>query len=536
MSTQLQFNTDILTSDEIEEIHAIFNLLDIEGLGYLTCENLRIAFQAMSKNPNISGSIVTSIFCKIDLDHDAKISWEDFLGFVCIGLVNYGVVKPRIRTDIPLYSAERENLHKCIGGILTQGLFYISVTSLELESMESRIETWDYLAEGMIYTYEEKAQLYEKVQGKVQEANFLMILEKIISMNYESIYLGLKELKEMLAVLYYFPSSHERLGISNYLLMLFNQIYAKNILKILTNYLNNQNEEIVWITLEIITLITPGPRLPNFLSESYNFVVYAKNTLFETGSLMKIFSLCESKCIEIRDQALLAIGFITRYDPIIRNYFMHGGAIYMLVTLLKKGISNIINLETLVRATWLLSIFAGASMPKKSECDSLTFNDFKIIADVIFGVFQAHDDATLFANGLISLSLVLPKMPLSECRWYLERLVQLIDNSNYVVNKTVLETIVKIVMTNNEQCRMIIDLGIVDKLQTILACGNNDAKLDCLKILKFVIHKGYAKYIAYLSNLSILLQSILNNDNDTRWEAIKIFKIMVQSETRIIIE
>ena len=70
----------------------------------------------------------------------------------------------------------------------------------------------------------------------------------------------------------------------------------------------------------------------------------------QSGALLKILALCESECIEVRGQALLAIGFITRYDNEIRDFLHNNGSITVLLSLLKKGLNKLIDDSSLVRA------------------------------------------------------------------------------------------------------------------------------------------------------------------------------------------
>ena len=167
--------------------------------------------------------------------------------------------------------------------------------------------------------------------------------------------------------------------------------------------------------MNIITFIVPGPRLPNFPKESKDCVDYSKKILMQSGALIKILALCENECIEVRAQALLAMGFITRYDNEIRNFLYKNGALNILLGLLKKGLNKLIDVSSLVRAAWVLSIFSGATMPTSSILpSSIRQQDLQEIAEIVIGLFSSQDESNLLANSLISLSFILPNLTITD--------------------------------------------------------------------------------------------------------------------------
>ena len=312
-----------LSLEEIEEIHMIFILLDTDGSGILTLDKLRLAIQTITKNSEISSVNFSSLYAQMDRDQDGRVTWGDFLNFICAWLYQFGVIRPKLRTDLPINLFEKEILHKSIAGIIANGFVSIQCSQIHVDSLEARTETWDYLGESRVYSNIEKQQYIQKVFRKADEWEFLRILEQLKHSDLGIVKSGLEEIKEILGILCCFETIYERQEISGFLLSMFQHIITKNVLGVVIKMLGfDEDKEIQWQALNIITFIVPGPRLPNFPKESKDCVDYSKKILMQSGALIKILALCENECIEVRAQALLAMGFITRYDNEIRNFWL----------------------------------------------------------------------------------------------------------------------------------------------------------------------------------------------------------------------
>lgn len=533
MSDISVYNSGILTYDEIEEIHAVFDLLDSDGAGFLTQSKLKVAIQAILKNSDISGLNVQSMFSSMDLDHDEKISWSDFLSFMCIWLKNYGIVKPKLRIDLPVSFSQKEKLHMSIGGILAQNQYYISMSKTSLDSLESYADTWDYLGESTLFDDEKKIEYYKEVHELVNDNNFKIIAENLTSSNIERISFGLDNIKTMLYVLNIFPYEHERQKISVYLLELFKQIHTRNLLNTIISLLKS-DDEIVYKSLQIITIISTGPRLPNYAKESYDYAICAKRILIETNSLLSILNLCKSGIPKIKGQALLAVGFITRYEKNIRNIFVANGILSILFEIINKGLIREIDEEILIKATWVLSIISGATIADNTQNLLLSANDYGYIIGMVFEMLHIFNEASLLANSLVCLLYALPCLSINDNGFQLQKLVKLIGKSRGSIRNYILETVLHIVIKNTDQCNLLIEFGLLNKIQDVLISDENEGKLEACTILKYIIFRGYSKYFLNIYNLSFILQKIIKNDKNARWEATKVVKAFTQLDSEVI--
>ncbi|OMJ87574.1 hypothetical protein SteCoe_10659 [Stentor coeruleus] len=527
------YNSGILTYDEIEVIHAVFDLLDSDGVGFLTQSKLTVAIQAILKNSDISGLNIQNMFTSIDLDQDEKINWPDFLSFICIWLKNYNLIKPKLRTDLPISFSQKEKLYISIGGIITQNQYYISMSKTNIGNLESYAETWDYLGENIVFENEKKIEYYNEVCELVNDNNFKLITENLTSSDIERISFGLENIKTMLYILCIFTYEHERQGASIYLLQLFKQIHTRNLLNIIVTFLKS-DDEIVYKSLQIITIISTGPRLPNHFKESYDYSICAKRILIETNVILNIIDLCKNENPNIKGQALLVIGFMTRYEENIRNLFIANEFLSILFEIINKGFLRQIDEEILAKATWVLSIFSGATISNNIQNLLLSASDYKVIIGMIFEMFHVFNETSILANGLVCLLYALPCLSVNDNSFQLQKLVQLISETSGNIRKYVLETVLYIVIKNTDLYNFLIEFGLFYKIQEVLMSDENEAKLEACTILKYIVYRGYSKYFLNITDLSLVLQKIIKNDNNARWEAIRVVKAFTQLDSEVI--
>jgi hypothetical protein len=469
----------------------------------------------------------------MDLDHDEKISWLDFLSFMCIWLKNYGIVKPKLRIDLPISFSQKEKLHMSIGGIITQNQYYISMSKTNLDSLESYADTWDYLGESTLFDEEKKIEFYKEVHELVNDKIFKIIAESLTNTNIEIVTFGLENIKNMLYVLNIFLYDHERQDISAYLLELFKQIHTRNLLNIIVGLLKS-DDEIVYKSLQIITIISTGPRLPNYVKESFDYAICAKRILIETNALLSILDLCKSEIPRIRGQALLAVGFITRYEKDIRNIFIANGVLPILFEIINKGLIREIDEEILVKATWVLSIFSGATISDNTQNLLLSVNDYGYIIGIAFEILNIFNETSLLANCLVCLLYALPCLSINDNGFQLQKLVKFISKSRGSFRSNILETVLHVVMKNADQCNLLIEFGLLNIIQEVLASDENEGKLEACTILKYIIFRGYSKYFLNIRNLSFILQEIIKNEKSARWEAIKVVKAFTQLDSEVV--
>ena len=102
----------LLSQEEIEELHKVFVMIDSDGSGVITLDNLFRIAQEVSKNKTLQQKEVYQLFIQLDVTLDAQVTWDDFLHYSCTWLHSHNFTRPKARTDLPLTISEKQKLHQ----------------------------------------------------------------------------------------------------------------------------------------------------------------------------------------------------------------------------------------------------------------------------------------------------------------------------------------------------------------------------------------------------------------------------------------
>jgi hypothetical protein len=533
----------LLSQEDIEEIHRVFVMMDTDGTGTLTLPELRAMIVQITKDPNISMEEARQLHSMLDTNCDGQVTWEEFLQFVCRWLHERGGARLKSRTDLPSSFNEKDNLHKCIAQLFSLDKVSFDTSQLPSDHVDNRAETWDYLGESQKFSDAEKTDYYTQVyQAAANPAFFQKIMDEIGSADASIILAGLKGLSALLGIMNVFQTPRDRGKISLFLIQLFERVIQSNVMARVIQCLSLENQNLIqWEALKIITFFAPGPRVPG-LPENHQLNPRHKATktlLLQAGAGLSIVRLCESPCLEVREQALLTIGFIARHDAEARDFVAGLGIVPVLLRFLKRGAEALrADLATVIRAAWVLSIMCGATMPKDSANPKFTPQQLVEIASTLATLFILYDQDNLIANSLTALAYTLPYMnPDQNCKMLLERVVFIIQHPNVTVKRAALQTVRNLVWASAAHSQLLTEVGLYTRLNEILSNPMDVVvKLDAFTVLRSLIQKGYTYEMMNLSLFSQQLQMTIGTDTDLRWEAVRLVKVITFSNFRIAIE
>lgn len=146
---------------------------------------------------------------------------------------------------------------------------------------------------------------------------FYDLSNSLISSDYTVLKNGVMKLRDLLGVLAFYENPLERRGISEYLIYLFNFIMRTNVMTHVLNLLEMSEIEVLWDALKIITVFAAGPRLSE-LPPDHDLHPSKQVTqafLLSLGALPKLVKMISHGCIEVRNQAIIALGLIARNNP-----------------------------------------------------------------------------------------------------------------------------------------------------------------------------------------------------------------------------
>lgn len=533
----------LLSQEEIEEIHRVFVMVDVEGTGSLTPAALHDMAVQITGDPSFTYDDARLLHAQLDTNYDGKVKWEEFLQFVCRWLHERGHVRLKPRTDLPSSLAEKEALHKCIAELFSLGKVNYDSELLPSDHLDNRAETWDYLGEGQRFTEQEKANYYSAAfQAFATPGYFQQICEELLQLDLQIVLSGLRHLRDLFGVLTLFQTPTDRHKISGFLLDLFSETVSKQVINRVLQLLGQEYpREVQWEALKIVTFFAPGPRVPG-LPESHHFhpkLRATKQLLLNSNAGPLILSLCESKCVEVRDQALLALGFIARHDLEERNFLCSLNAHKYMLRILQRGIEALsLDLPSVIRAAWVLSILLGATMPRDGDIPRFAAIEMSEIADTLGKLFTLYDQDNLIANSLAALAYTLPYLyPNETTKPLLDKIVQLIRHPSLQVKRASLQTVCNVIWASPTHSQLLTEVGLCSKITDILSHPIDFVvKLDAFTVLRSLIQKGYTWELVNFAQLTTQLQMIIASDPELRWEAVKLVKAMTFSNLRLAVE
>lgn len=533
----------LLSQEDIEEIHRLFVLMDTDGTGALTLPELRAMAVQITKDPNISFEEARQLYALLDSNCDGQVSWDEFLQFVCKWLHERGGTRVKLRTDLPSSFNEKDTLHKCIAQLFSLDKVAFDTKLLPSDHVDNRAETWDYLGETRSFTDTEKTAYFTQVFQSLSTPGYLQkVVDQISSRDASMILGGLKELCNLLGILNVFQTPRDRSKISVFLIQLFELVVQSRVLAQVVQCLSLEGQnEVQWEALKVLTFFAPGPRVPG-LPDGHAFHPKLRATkilVLQSNAAPSILRLCESPCIEVRNQALLCLGFIARHDGEARDFVTNLGAVPVLLRFLAKGAEALMaDLPSAIRATWVLSIICGATIPREAATPKFSSQQLLEIGGSLAKLFILQDQENLIANSLTALAYILPYLnPDQNCKILLDRVVFMIQHPNVTIKRASLQTVRNLVWGNAAHSQLLTEVGLYSRLNEIMSNPVEVVvKLDAFTVLRSLIQKGYTYEMMNLSVFTQQLQMTIATDPDLRWEAVRLAKVIAHSNSRIAIE
>jgi len=377
-----------------------------------------------------------------------------------------------------------------------------NISDIELDylnalKLEDRAETWDYLDQNLVLSTEEKWKYYQ--ENCILLNNFGSIVAEINQTNIQMILQGCRKTVQLLNILSIITDPQERFEIASYLLRLFDLIINSNLIQRVIALLDYSSyPHIQWEAEKIITFFAPGPRIAHTPEDSlfHPKKLTTKAILINGGAVQKLLALLKSPCLEVKEQALLALGFIARHDKEAKDVVITLKAVdALLSTLSGTKLDSVIK-----KATWTLSILCGATLPKDATLKSKD-DMIKILTTVVTLLFTSNNPEVI--TNVIGISkYLLPLMEIKEDNMNVwERLVQMLSFPNHIIKRSALSAVQKILELSDVQTQFMIECGLLGQLGELLMNQNQDVRIDTCSALVYLARKGYSWVSFNLSNI-----------------------------------
>lgn len=249
---------------------------------------------------------------------------------------------------------------------------------------------------------------------------------------------------------------------------------------------------VLWACLKIVTIFAPGPRIANTPETSilHPSQMYHKVVLVNNGVLQRCLKLTSSNCIEVKEQAILAVGFMVRNSPDIRDLIVTLGGVEHLC----NSISENSDISTVQRMSLTLSFLAGVGQKKEIGLNMVGPTTSVLLQVKTFTwLLFWKDDIDILSNSLLGLAYLLPLIELTfENKSIWERVVNMLTHNNVLVKRAALNCLKNIILSNELQCQYCVEQKLVLLLSELLHFSNNDIKFEACHLINLLANKGYA--------------------------------------------
>lgn len=311
--------------------------------------------------------------------------------------------------------------------------------------------------------------------------------------------LGLQNTLKLLTIVQVFKSPAERFEISNHIIRIFDLMVNSSLINKVCYILNNAQDPILqWDCLKIVSIFAPGPRIANTPETSilHPGQIYHKILMVNNGILQTCLKLTHSNCIEVKEQAILAVGFFVRNSTEIRDLIVSLNGVQILC----DAINQESPITSVQRMSLTLSFFAGVSQNKEGTGGpSSDANTTMTLLQTFTWLLFWKDDVDILSNSLMGLTYILPVVELTyENQSWWERVVKMLTHTNVLVKRAALNCLKNIISSNELQCQFCVEQKMLGFLSELLHIPNLNIKIEACHLITLLTKRGYS-WVRHLS-------------------------------------
>lgn len=524
-----------LTDLQVAEIKKAFSICDKDGSGSIDLPELKTVMTAiLDEEP--SEAELAQLMKTIDKDHSGTIEWEEFLDAMTNWFKqDYKVHKSGNSDPMSQKKSnpdrERKDVHKKIKSFFAQfkkGSTFDKIRS-ELQK-EKRVAELDSDAADMrmstsgastaAYSSNQKLRYLEECKKMLER--FPAFHNALNSDNPLSQLEAMTNVVKLLSIVEVFATPQERRGVAEVIIKIFELFVQTGMTPRIIHILQTsdpQRPQLQELAARILTYFIPGPRIASTPEDSllHPNQMFFKKLVISEGGVPILIKLLHHPVPEVRQQGVLALGWLAAHNPECRDHLLH----HRVVPALLHISGNVTDLEVAKALSWTFSILCGVTHPRSK------LPSWEAIAPMLphLGNFLFSGDEDVLANVLSALSLVLPGVPEANvCR----RLVQLLASPAPRVQRGGLQTITYVLRFDDKQTQFLIDSGLTDALAHLLRSDDELVRVAVCETL--IVLAGVRKRIQAIIKADIVprLLQLLATDELMRWKVAKVVKYITR--------
>ena len=234
--------------------------------------------------------------------------------------------------------------------------------------------------------------------------------------------------------------------------------------------------------------------------------MWHKVLLGNSGAVQILVKLLRTTCIEVREQAILAIGFMAKGAPDVRDLIFSLGGLEALLLLVNANST----IQLAQKVSWVLSVLSGWTMPegRRGVGKQAVQNIMQSFSFLLYW----KDDTDIITHSLLGLTHLLPLVQIDQKNKQIwERVVKLLTHSQTKVKRAGLICIKSIIQSNDMQLQFIVEQKLIVLLSEILAHSDIGIKIEACYVITILAKKGY--YFVWTRHWI----SLNSNLNSTSW-------------------
>jgi len=280
----------------------------------------------------------------------------------------------------------------------------------------------------------------------------------------------------------------ERFEIANHVIRIFDLIENSSCLERIIEFLKKSDDAVlIWECLKAITVFCCGPRIANTPENSnlHPDKFYHRAILVQKDIIPTIMKFIGSQCLEVKRQAILALGFLCRGCADIRDFVVSLGGAGSLLELVDEKM----DIEDGQCVSWTLSILSGNTLRNAALFEISLVLDF-VRAFTFFLYWK--DDIDIIINSLLGLSYLLPLVELNlENQDLWKRITMMLTHNATLVKRAAMNCVRKIVLHNDLQAQYMVEGGVILMISELLNYNNIHVKCEACEIISVLAGKGY---------------------------------------------
>eukprot|EP00007_Cunea_sp_BSH-02190019_P007547 CAMPEP_0174234814 /NCGR_PEP_ID=MMETSP0417-20130205/4453_1 /TAXON_ID=242541 /ORGANISM="Mayorella sp, Strain BSH-02190019" /LENGTH=1117 /DNA_ID=CAMNT_0015313229 /DNA_START=45 /DNA_END=3398 /DNA_ORIENTATION=- len=515
-----------LNENEVAEIKKAFSMCDSDGSGSIDASELRNLMRAVT-NSEVTDAELSKVMNLVDVDRSGSIELEEFVAAIGSWLGGRdGATSPQMlgkrRKRAQSGQEEREEVHKKIKAFFQQEKRQESLDEvtrdLQKEAIrQSRREGNVLLPDSEVLDSHQKLEVLAHCKRVL--TNVQPLIADLGSQSITQQVEGVKSLASLLYIVEAFPTPIERRRVVDVIVKIFEMIVQLQVVPRLVQFLRSGQAPLLqYHAARCLTMIAAGPRIAGTPDDS---VLAPKHMFFKklvmSEGVVPVFVSLLSAAIELREQAVVALGTLAANDPPPRDFLLQQGVIGPLVQLVRNDAPR----SLMRKLSWTLSVLCGVTHPRER------LPNFQLIVHALPRMAElliVYDDEEVVRNLCAAMSLILPGVPdPNVC----ERLVVLLTSKSVPAQLASLETVEVVVRLDERQANYMLERGLITSLHHCLRSADVDVRRWTLRVLCAVAGPR-RKIRSVLENgeLTVMLLQLVNVDQTLRAQVVHLLRLL----------